>query len=524
MRNITLGVALWLLSFVAAMAQKPAYFNTRKSLGYLATVFTGVYPTDSCLYLKGEMVDSLFRSGSFFSKMDLEGNPIWTTELIGTGKNYDFWDANILVNLAGNFIITGSLLDPEMAAFVVEIDPNGKIVRYRQYRNPFYPTEQFIVSRSLCVLKGGGYAISGVLLGVSAQKQNVFLFKLSDTLSLEWYKLLGTTGLSKTGYVVTSDEANNLTLGGMEYGNLGLKNIICRKEITRLDSTGEVLWDWKDPAQPDLPPVRGWQVNDMITLPDGSIVGASAVSRERLAANGKDAALDKYPSFFKMNPDRTLAWETRFGNGKWGEINQDMIRILPASDGGGYVGTATIGILGTAAAPYKEISVICKVSDTSDSLWMRPLYFWSDSLDNYYHKTEDMAAAPGGGYWLCGQVERQLPGEETQQGWLLRVDNYGCLSPGCQLVSASESPVEDKISIYPNPAFNYIVVHHGGHTFQKGHFSILNQQGQVVRDWVAPMDDVSTVFDVSRFPAGTYVLQYQEAGGLMAVKSFVVQR
>ena len=45
-----------------------------------------------------------------------------------------------------------------------------------------------------------------------------------------------------------------------------------------------------------------------------------------------------------------------------------------------------------------------------------------------------------------------------------------------------------------------------------------------MRDWVAPMDDVSTVFDVSRFPAGAYVLQYREAGGLMVVKSFVVQR
>jgi len=523
MRNVILGVALWLLSFVAAMAQKPAYFNTRKSLGYLATVFTGVYPTDSCVYIKGVMVDSLLRFGSFFSKADLSGHFVWTIELVEPGKDFNWWDGKLIQNNRGNFVLSGVLKEPEISVFVAEINPSGHMVDYKKFKSPFYPVAQYIVPRAMIALKDGGYALTGILEGTSQQKQNVFLLKLTDSLSVEWYKLFGLTGLRKNGISLLSDNFGNFLIGGMEFNSLIDKGIICRRYILKVDSTGEnVLFDWKHPKE-GLPSIRGWAVNDMILLPDGSVVGASSISKEK-PINAETSFLYVYPSFFKLNPDQTLAWERPVGNQRWSDIGNTVVRIAPAQDGNGYVGTGVLGIWGTDAAPYKDLGFIAKVSDTGDSLWMRYLYFFQDSSSMYFHSVVDLVPAPDGGYWLCGEIQRQLPDEPLQQGWLLRVDNYGCLSPGCQLVSASESPVEDKISIYPNPAFNYIVVHHGGYTFQKGHFSILNQQGQVVRDWVAPMDDVSTVFDVSRFPAGAYVLQYREAGGLMVVKSFVVQR
>ncbi|HMX41264.1 MAG TPA: T9SS type A sorting domain-containing protein [Saprospiraceae bacterium] len=264
-------------------------------------------------------------------------------------------------------------------------------------------------------------------------------------------------------------------------------------------------------------------VKDMVVLPDGSIVGASAIGREKVYTNNVNADLYLYPSIFKMNPDQTLAWETPIGNGHW-SVSHEMIRIVPASDGGGYVGTSSVYVVGTDVSPFKSVSLIAKVAENGDSLWTRYLYFWSDSLgDSYYHKIEDLAAAPGGeGYWLCGQTERQVSGEPLQQGWLLHTDRYGCLSPGCQLVGTGESSLEDKISLYPNPASEYLVVHHAGHSFSKGRFSIINLRGQVLRDWAAPMDDLSTVFDVGGFPAGAYVLQYREQDEVRLSKQFLV--
>ncbi|HND87873.1 MAG TPA: hypothetical protein PK971_06090 [Saprospiraceae bacterium] len=75
MRCFLLMTILWATSYAASIAQ-PQYINSQQTLGYLATVFTGVYPTDSCLYAMGVMTDSLLRDGSFFTKMDLSGNII----------------------------------------------------------------------------------------------------------------------------------------------------------------------------------------------------------------------------------------------------------------------------------------------------------------------------------------------------------------------------------------------------------------------------------------------------------------
>ena len=52
MRRFAFITVLWLLSAHFSTAQTN-YINTRQTLGYLATVFTGIYPTDSCVYIKG---------------------------------------------------------------------------------------------------------------------------------------------------------------------------------------------------------------------------------------------------------------------------------------------------------------------------------------------------------------------------------------------------------------------------------------------------------------------------------------
>ncbi len=42
---------------------------------------------------------------------------------------------------------------------------------------------------------------------------------------------------------------------------------------------------------------------------------------------------------------------------------------------------------------------------------------------------------------MVGEV-RDTINAPRQQGWLLKVDEYGCLAPGCQLVSQVESPAQ----------------------------------------------------------------------------------
>ena len=309
----------------------------------------------------------------------------------------------------------------------------------------------------------------------------------------------------------------------MEFTNLTNHNIVCRKTIAKVDSSGDnLLWEWKSPAAA-LPPVRGWWVLDMLHLPDGSIIGASGLSKEEIV-NSTSSYLLHTPSLFKLKPDHTLDWETPFRSGVYSDSDNEFIRVVAANEGGGYVATGTVIVpnYDTTSDVTTQLGIIAKVAENGDSLWMRHVYYYSDSTMSRSHAIFDLAAAPGG-YWLCGQAVKYSLTEPRQQGWLLRVDDQGCLVPGCQLVGVGpEAALGDQIKLYPNPASDHLTVYHGGYDFRQGRFRIVDLQGRVLREWVAPANDLSTVLDLSGFTAGTFLLQYLERGEVLAGKPFLV--
>ena len=190
MKKIILTVTLGLLLGIPSQAQ-PTYVNIKNSLGYLATVFTGVYPTDSCLYLKGVMTDSLFRAGSFFSKVGLDGQFLWTKELIDSSKEIDSWAPKIIQNPAGNFIVAGYLFDPDPAGFLAEYTPEGTLVNFNQFRSPYYPGDinhNFIVITAIMNIDSNIYIITGNL---GALNKDIYLAKLNTQLGVDWLKTYG---------------------------------------------------------------------------------------------------------------------------------------------------------------------------------------------------------------------------------------------------------------------------------------------------------------------------------------------
>jgi len=512
-------LAFLLRSMSVLPAQSPNYVNVHNSLGYLATVFTGIYPTDSCVYLKGVMTDSLFRAGSFFSKVSLNGDFIWTKELVDSTKIINTWFTDIIQNKQGNFIIAGNYHDyvdePSTACYVAEYSPEGNLVNYNKFPSPYYPGNAFVTPLDIIALEEAGYVLVGNL-GIIGNKET-FIARLDDSLQLQWLKPFGWS-LREGSRSVLRDEDGGFIVAGWEFANAdgGNSNIVSRKMIVKLDSLGEnEAWVWKYP-EPLLPPLRGYSVNDILLLPDGSIVGASAVSYEQFSAGG--SSLLTYPTMFKLAPDHsTLAWETRFGPNYFSRGWHEMRYIEPANDGGGYVGLGMLSLHDSTSSGYAIVlGTLSKVAENGDSLWMQYLYFLPGPGDREHLAHAMKPAADGNGYWICGEVKSPY-----QKGWLLRVDNYGCMAPGCQLSPASEA-LEDKISLYPNPASDFMVLQHNGYAFSKGRFRLVNTKGQIVQDWASPMDDLQTVFDLQAYEAGAYFLQYVEQGVVLAVKKLIV--
>ena len=137
-----------------------------------------------------------------------------------------------------------------------------------------------------------------------------------------------------------------------------------------------------------------------------------------------------------------------------------------------------------------------------------------------YHELYDVAETTDGGFLAVGRSADFSGTEEVPtQGWLLKVDEYGCLVPGCQLVSATEEPaVLPQLLLYPNPVEDVLNVYLGPWTNEKEvTFRVVDVQGKVWQKRRATVADATYLLPVDQLSAGAYFLQLVDASGQVLV-------
>jgi hypothetical protein len=89
-----------------------------------------------------------------------------------------------------------------------------------------------------------------------------------------------------------------------------------------------------------------------------------------------------------------------------------------------------------------------------DSLWFRTYYHPDDDWLQMHSEylISDVAPLEDGGFVTCGWGDIHDLGN-LQQVWLMRLDEYGCLEPGCQNIDITEIVLgfENSMSVFPNP-------------------------------------------------------------------------
>lgn len=83
---------------------------------------------------------------------------------------------------------------------------------------------------------------------------------------------------------------------------------------------------------------------------------------------------------------------------------------------------------------------------------------------------------------------------------------------------------ENRLSIFPNPASQNIVVNYGSNSTEKVQFNVYNSMGEIVFTQVEPPSVNGTMqWDCSTFPPGIYLLEARR-GMDIDVKKFIIQR
>lgn len=163
-----------------------------------------------------------------------------------------------------------------------------------------------------------------------------------------------------------------------------------------------------------------------------------------------------------------------------------------------------------------------KLNDDKQIEWKRYYRIRNGYDHGWLH---DLKSFPGGGYIIGAQSFEGLAYENFKEPyympWLLRVDDDGCLVPGCETVSNKELlDNRNNIFIYPNPANDYFVILHSGS--EKTHYQIVSAEGKIIDNFYSFIEGEQIIVLVNNFKPGHYFVK-AESKSEISSKVFIKQ-
>jgi hypothetical protein len=488
--------------------------------------FTAVLPTDSCYYVTGTFTDSIspVRTGVLLGKIDLQG------ELVGikTLKHPDmlfFNDfADLLVNQQGNLFTVGVVNDEpySIKSTLYIYTHEGDTVKTFDYRSPLYPDDNHVWAKEILQRENGDYVMFNIHWALTPNNDDdndLSLLAIDSSFEIEFYQTYATSTLDEVAESLIVDTDGGYVLGAKRtnHGEV-LLNFTSRTLIIKTDSEGEEQWQWLSPAG-----VLRDEAKAMIRTPDGGLVVASGIGQE-IGNNPNGHTLVWDVMIFKLDANQNVVWSTPF-RGDLPNGYTELTEMVEATDGNGYVASGIVSEkVGTELA--YPTSWLVKVSPDGDSLWSRR-YTWYNG-EFIAPQVWDMKATPDGGYVLVGYAPElfDIVTNPFIPAWIMKVDQYGCLIPGCHLTDATEESGQamPQLAIYPNPTSDLLNFQlRSAAPTARGSFRIVDANGRLVQEINGASPQATVIVPVREWAAGVYFLQYLEDGEVRVVERFVKQ-
>ncbi len=517
-------IMLLVLAFAYANSFGQATFNIRERYGFPACVLTSIIPTDSCYYVTGLIADTIppYKAGILFMRIDIQGNATSIKTIKSTQKTYELWDNSLSFNSNNELVAVGYTRDSTIKSMLVKFNQLGDTLFISEFFSPYYPIgNQMGPGGGMAILSNGNY----ILINWAQLQDNPFgndtnyYLIATDSLGTKLWDKIYSTSKFETPHsnLVTPD--GKIICGGIRTNQTtNVQNFTFQCHIFQVDSLGIMEWEWLSPVSDGLRDAA----NDMLLLDDGSLIVVSGVGHEIQHASVNEVFFDRY--IFKLNPQRQIEWELSFPDSQ-PTYYPRTTNLVELNDGGGYV-MAGMSFNPEPTPPYGEPvkGWLAKVSPDGDSIWTRRYaYIYPTPL---IHTLYDMKETPDGGLILCGQAQDLVNGATyPQQGWLLKLDQYGCLVPGCQLSDAVEEEQpqsEISLSIYPNPTSDYLNFYVNAPNPASGAtIRIINAEGGLVREFKTGSFDQTFIVPVWDWASGAYWLQYSIDGSVAQSEKFI---
>jgi hypothetical protein len=401
----------------------------------------------------------------------------------------------------------------------VKYNTEGELIE--EYLHPnLYPNEKYMRTDDMKITADSGFI---VVSGISHPQGvgDVSILKLDKNGSKIWHISSIDSNYIEHIPCVYATNDNHYIIGYQQDNLSGVQmNYTVRSKLEKIDSLGNTVWTYQSPSNEQI---HG--VNDLIQSKDGGFVVASALGYEVLAASGTWSQFYYDAYIYKLDSARNFLW---------GRVIPSTVidlatfqKVIELEDSSLFA-FGEVNRWHSNLGGFIQHGRIVKLSPQGDSIWSRNYEYLSTA--NVRHTVYDAERTHDGGFLICGEANGvdTIPSNPVifQQGWLIKLDEEGCLVPGCHIIT-SVLPIAERasisLSLYPNPTVDYLNVHYYNQT-TKEHltFSVVDMQGRVLsRFETYDQSDKTYIVPVSDLVVGMYVLEVRQEGVVIGSEQFV---
>jgi len=511
-------------------------FNKRFHFDMPAVILNSVIATDSCYYATGLVADSIppYRTGTTFVKFDLEGNPLFIKSLNSTEQTFETFHSNFQQTPDSNFVVAGySHADGNMLGLLIKYNTYGDTLFTAVYDDLFdYADSGYYRVDELAVTDDNKYITGGSARRIWGE-DDIVITTINQNGAVEKIQSHITNNISSSVRKIIPLPDKGYIIGGVVENFLtSYWDFYSKDYIFKIDSSGVQEWRYYSP-QGDL--ILG--VQDMILEADGSLIVASLYGKEVQAAPNTPSQLIFQTFVYKLNPQRERVWATFIRENSWHQYGASR-QLVKCADESGYIIVGGVlentdeELMGTDIDIIHDWGMMAKISPTGDSLWHR--YHYIPLEDHDQHEIYDIKESTDGGFIMCGLSVQANYGPDGgtsdgtgafQQAWLIKVDEHGCLVPGCHLPNAVDTPPDAiRLQIYPNPTTDFLNIFFKTKEYTKdGQFRVVDINGRVVKTF-EPKNVAEATYSlpVYNMAKGIYFLQYLEGSNLRYTEKFII--
>lgn len=432
-------IVFWLSNlFIAQNSYSQNYFNLRYGHDSLQDIGKTILTVDTGYYVLNYRFVDWNNSDVRLSYIDAFGNLNWQKSyrtdglwftggrtgkqlILSPSKRRMYFSCAVIDSLSRNFGVLWSF----------SRDGDSLFCKYYGDSLTFYSNNHCQITSDSCII------IAGAMNNGTTQAMLIKTDSLGNKL---WEQNYGGGGAEYGCSVLqTTDGGFMMGITTTSFGGDVDMGVI------KTDSNGNQQW-----LQPYSGNYNETSMSYLIKLSDGNYALSGGL--------GSSTMNNGWLRLIKINPSGGVIWDKKYGGQVW---DATLAGIVENSDG-------TITGCGSGSSE----GVILKVNANGDSLWRRSIVH-PTILNNFsasYLWAIDTAV--NGGYVCVGVMYPSPPDTGSADVWVIKVDDWGCDTLGCQFVSVEENEMERGIiKVYPNPTNSNLSLEMDELLFRDGEYS-----------------------------------------------------